>query len=115
MLFNFIKWVFSWWQPTQLSITENPTTYLISKLEKPSEMKSLYLRKGTLYYNLCPPAYDAKIQVDQDMSNITLDNNISCIRWIVYDDERPIWPKFIGEQPRERWSTSYLLYLSQLS
>ena len=113
MLFNFINWLFSWFSPTQLLITENPTTYLINKLGKPFELRSqLFVRKGTLYYGVVPPLYDAKVYVDQDMSDIVIDNNIANIRYLVYDDEKPKWPKFIGYQPQERWTTSYLLYFS---
>lgn len=109
MLFNFINWIFSWWNKPQLLITEDPVIYLKNKLQSDGH-NTMYIRKGTLYYNMCPPIYDIKINVNHNMSNIIIDNNIANVRSIIYDDERPVWPIFTGIQPNERWSTHYLLY-----
>ena len=114
MVFNFISWIFSWWKTTPLTITEDPIKYLVRML-KSDGSELLYIRKGSLYYNICPPTYDICIHVHQDMSSIMIDNNIACVRSILHDTSMPNWPKFTGNQPSERWTTSCLLYFAEVS
>jgi hypothetical protein len=114
MLFNFINWIFSWWRAPQLLLTEDPLTYLASKLESDGN-EIMYIRKGVLYYGIVPPAYNACIKVDYNMSDIIIDNNIANVRSLVYDGIRPVWPTFTGSQPTERWTTPFLLYFVELS
>jgi len=114
MLMYFIRYIKSFFYPQLPTITENPVTYLTSKLSS-DDNNTIYIRRGTLFYNVCPPTYDKKINVNRDMSKITLDNNISNIRSLIYDEDRPVWPKFTGTQPCERWTTPCLLYFSEFA
>ena len=110
MFIYFIRWIKSFFYTPLPTITENPITYLQYKLTPGNN--TLYIRRGSLFYNICPPAYDAKIQVSDNMSDVELDNNIVNIRSLIYDSDRPVWPKFKGRQPIERWTTPCLLYFS---
>jgi hypothetical protein len=95
----------------KLTITEDPIKYLSRELVNGTN--TLYVRKNNIFYNICPPNYDVKINVSNDMSNVTIDNNIANIRYLFYTGTMPIWPNFINGRPIIRWTSELLLYFSE--
>lgn len=112
MIINFIKYLISFVYIPTLRITESPTSYFERTFpEHPDATNILFYQDDALYYNVTPhnPSYSAF--VEYDMRDITIDNNIAKIKYLFFDYNEPIWPKFTGHQPKKQGVTPYNLYL----
>lgn len=115
MLGYILGYIKSFFWPTNLAITENPSTYIARSLSFVSGDNYMYIDGGSLYYNIRPINYQTLVMVDDDMSMIGLDNTVAKIENLYYNDEIPKWPKFMGKQPTKIWTSGLLLYMKNLN
>lgn len=121
MFFNFINYLYSWWNTMNmyiwwkpLLITENPITYLKRQFANTDGISQLYIKGNRMYFDVVPESYDLVFSVSIDMSNVEIDNNIAKIKYLFYDDIPPIWPHFNGKLPVVKWITSEVIYYNIL-